>query len=134
MGEISMQTFAEEHATDQFRTIRLSNQYTDRDLSVGFQVLNTAGIQTRISDNHLVLDFDVVDMRYIETQKGKTDELIANVLEELLKIRSFSSANGKIVFKTFNKAKKVKGKDENRKKRLGFETFQRKFSGKSTLS
>jgi hypothetical protein len=67
-------------------------------------------------------------MKYIEKQRNQTEELLAHVLTELLKIRSFSSANGKIVFKTFNKEKRVSGKAENRKKRLGYESFQKHFA------
>lgn len=111
----------------EFRTLKLPNRYAETDIFAGFQVLNTAGIQTRISEDYLVLDFDVVDMRYIEKQQNQTRKLLANVLAELLKIRSFSSANGKIVFKSFNKEKRVNRKAENRKKRLGYEAFQKHF-------
>ncbi|GHT22965.1 hypothetical protein FACS189419_06260 [Planctomycetales bacterium] len=114
-----------------YRTLQLHNGYSENDIFVGFQVLNTAGIQTRINDDNVVLDFDVVDMKYIEKQRNQTEELLAHVLTELLKIRSFSSANGKIVFKTFNKEKRVSGKAENRKKRLGYESFQKHFATES---
>ena len=48
-------------------------------------------------------------------------------MDELLKIRSFSTSNGKIVFKSFNKDKKVKDKDKNKKKRLGYESYKKSF-------
>jgi DNA modification methylase len=114
-----------------YRSLQLGNRYTENDINIGFRVLNTAGILTQINENSIVLDFDVVDMRYIESQQHQTDTLLANVLKELLKIRSFSSANGKIVFKSFNKEKRVSGKTENRKKRLGYESFQKHFSEKN---
>ena len=110
-----------------YRTLKLGNRFTENDINVGFNVLNTAGIHTKLDGNNIVLDFDVVDMRYIENQRHQTDKFLENVLDELLKIRSFSSANGKIVFKSFNKEKRVSGKKENRKKRLGYESFQRHF-------
>ena len=116
---------------ENYRSLQLGNRYTENDINVGFRVLNTAGILTQINADHIVLDFDVVDMRYIESQRHQTNEFLGNVLEELLKIRSFSSANGKIVFKSFNKEKRVKGKTENRKKRLGYESFQKHFSEKN---
>ncbi|MDR3108260.1 MAG: site-specific DNA-methyltransferase [Planctomycetaceae bacterium] len=111
-----------------YRTLQFHNRYSESDIVVGFQVLNTAGIQTRINEDSVVLDFDVVDMKYIERQQSQTEELLSHVLTELLKIRSFSSANGKIIFKTFNKEKRVSGKAENKKKRLGYESFQKHFS------
>jgi hypothetical protein len=114
-----------------YRSLELGNRYSENDINVGFRVLNTAGIHTRVDEGNIVLDFDVVDMRYIESQRHQTDELLENVLGELLKIRSFSSANGKIVFKSFNKEKRVCGKTENRKKRLGYEAFQKHFSAKN---
>ncbi|MDR2762019.1 MAG: site-specific DNA-methyltransferase [Planctomycetaceae bacterium] len=114
-----------------FKTLQLSNTYSDNEIAVGFQILNSAGIQTTFNDENIVLDFDVVDMKYIEKQQNKTKELLTNVLDELLKIRSFSSSNGKIVFKSFNKDKKVIGKKENKEKRLGYESFQRHFSEKN---
>jgi DNA modification methylase len=116
---------------ENYRSLKLGNRYTENDINIGFRVLNTAGILTRINEGNIVLDFDVVDMRYIESQQNQTDTLLANVLSELLKIRSFSSANGKIVFKSFNKEKRVSGKTENRKKRLGYESFQKHFSDKN---
>jgi len=116
---------------ENFRTLQLGNRYTENDINIGFRVLNTAGIHTRINEDNIVLDFDVVDMRYIESQRNQTDALLGNVLAELLKIRSFSSAGGKIVFKSFNKEKRVSGKTENRKKRLGYEAFQKHFSTKN---
>jgi len=98
-----------QNTMENYRSLQLGNRYTENDINVGFHVLNTAGIHTRINGSNIVLDFDVVDMRYIESQQHQTDELLGNVLAELLKIRSFSSANGKIVFKSFNKEKRVKG-------------------------
>ncbi|MDR2168927.1 MAG: site-specific DNA-methyltransferase [Planctomycetaceae bacterium] len=111
-----------------FRSLQLLNKYSDDDIAVGCHILNTAGIKTRLNGENLVLDFDVVNMKYIENQQNKTKELLANVLDELLKIRSFSSANGKIVFKSFNKDKKVSGKKENKEKRLGYESFKKHFA------
>ncbi|MDR1383645.1 MAG: hypothetical protein LBJ67_07350 [Planctomycetaceae bacterium] len=104
-----------------YRTLKLLNKYSDNDIAVGLHILNAAGIQTELNGEHLVLDFDVVDVKYIEKQRFKTDELLGNVLDELFKIRSFSTSNGKIVFKSFNKDKKVVGKKENKTKRLGYE-------------
>ncbi|MDR0485922.1 MAG: site-specific DNA-methyltransferase [Elusimicrobiota bacterium] len=112
---------------EQYRTISIKNEYSDKDIMSAFQILNTAGIHSELDGGNIVLNFDIVDMKYIEYQ-SKNNRLIGNVINELLKIRSFSSANGKIVFKSFNKAKKVQNKDENKKKRLGYEYYQKNFS------
>lgn len=112
---------------EQYRTISIKNEYSDKDIMSAFQILNTAGIHSELDGGNIVLNFDIVDMKYIEYQ-SKNNRLISNVINELLKIRSFSSANGKIVFKSFNKAKKVQNKNENKKKRLGYEYYQKNFS------
>jgi hypothetical protein len=112
---------------EQYRTISIKNEYSDKDIMSAFQILNTAGIHSELDGGNIVLNFDIVDMKYIEYQ-SKNNRLIGNVINELLKIRSFSSANGKIVFKSFNKAKKVQNKNENKKKRLGYEYYQKNFS------
>ncbi|GHU23518.1 hypothetical protein FACS1894172_12920 [Spirochaetia bacterium] len=112
---------------DEYRTLHFKNTYSDRDVSSAFPVLNDAGIETQIDDVEILLNFDTVDVKYLE--KSKSDNLLlSNVLDELLKIRSFSTSNGKTVFKTFNKEKKVTGKDENKKKRLGYEYYKKEFS------
>jgi len=110
-----------------FRTLRLPNRYLNEEVSFAFHILNNAGIETNLENEVIILNFDVVDMKYLETQKTSANKLLVNVLNELLKIRSFSTANGKTVFKSFNKEKKVSGKEENKKKRLGYETFKKDF-------
>jgi len=117
-----------ENIMETYRTLKLLNKYSDDDIAVGLRILNHAGIQTELKDEHIVLDFDVVDVKYIEKQRFRTDELLGNVLDELFKIRSFSTSNGKTVFKSFNKDKKVVGKKENKSKRLGYESLQKLFS------
>ncbi len=52
--------------------------------------------------------------------------LVQKTLEELYKIRSFSSQNGKIVFKSFNKAKKVANKKTKRKGKIGLRILQKR--------
>jgi len=111
-----------------FRTIKLPNKYLYEDIIFAFNILNNAGIETNLEKEAIILNFDVVDMKYLETQNNNTNELIVNTLNELLKIRSFSTSNGKTVFKSFNKDKKVTGKKENKQKRLGYEAFKKEFS------
>jgi DNA modification methylase len=113
---------------ESFRTLQLPNNYLQKDIAVAFHILNNAGIQTNIEDGMLSLNFDIVDMKYLEAQRMNTNELLVDVLKELLKIRSFSTMNGKTVFKSFNKDKKVADKDKNKKRRLGYEAFKKEFS------
>lgn len=109
----------------EFRTIEIENIYNDSDISTGLKSLKTAGIETILNNNSIVLNFDIVDLKYLETINN--NKLIKRIIEELYKIRSFSSSNGKIVFKSFNKDKKVKDKEENKKKRLAYEYYKKDF-------
>ena len=113
--------------TEQYRTIKLKNNYSSNDIDIAFPILNKAGIKTSLNNGDVILDFDVVDMKYIEKQNNCSNEMLEKIMDELLKIRSFSTSNGKIVFKSFNKDKKVKDKDKNKKKRLGYESYKKSF-------
>jgi DNA modification methylase len=117
---------------EQYKTIAIKNEYSNTDIMVAIPILNIAGIQTKLNANNIILNFDVVDMRYVKCQ-NKNNPLINNVMSELLKIRSFSSSNGKIVFKSFNKVKKVQNKCENKKKRLSYEFYQKNFSKNNNI-
>lgn len=110
----------------------IKNEYSQNDIISALSVLDSAGIETHLTEGSIVLNFDIVDMNYIK-RRNKNNPLLDNIFNKLLKIRSFSSANGKIVFKTFNKAKKVKNKSENKKKRLGYEYYQKHFSQKNNI-
>ena len=113
---------------ESFRTLTLPNDYLQEEISFAFDILNNAGIRVKIEDTHISMDFDIVDMKYLEAKKLTSNKLISNTYEELLKIRSFSTSNGKTVFKSFNKDKKVVDKDAKKKKRLGYEVFKKDFS------
>jgi len=112
---------------ESYRTLTLPNDYLQEEISFAFGILNDAGIQVNIKDSLISLDFDIVDMKYLETKKQIPNKLITNTYEELLKIRSFSTSNGKTVFKSFNKDKKVVDKDIKKKKRLGYEAFKKEY-------
>jgi len=85
-----------------FRTLRLPNNFLHDEIAAAFRILNNAGIETSLNEDMVCLNFDIVDMKYLETQKSLANKLLLTVISELLKIRSFSSANGKVVFKSFN--------------------------------
>jgi len=110
-----------------FRTLTLPNNYLQEEISFASDILNNAGIRVKINDTLISLDFDTVDMKYLETKKQISNKLIANIYDELLKIRSFSILNGKLVFKSFNNDKKVVDKGGKKKKRLGYEAFKKDF-------
>ena len=52
---------------ENYRSLQLGSRYTENDINVGFHVLNTAGIHTRINGSDIVLDFDVVDTQIFQT-------------------------------------------------------------------
>ena len=112
---------------ESFRTLTLPNNYLQEEISFASDILNNAGIRVKINDALISLDFDTVDMKYLETKKQTSNKLIANIYDELLKIRSFSILNGKLVFKSFNNDKKVVDKGGKKKKRLGYEAFKKDF-------
>jgi len=113
---------------ESFKTLTLPNNYSQEEISCALDILSNAGVKVNVCDTHVSLDFDVVDMKYLGINGQLHNKFINIVYEELLKIRSFSTSNGKIVFKSFNKDKKVTDKDLNKKKRLGYETFKRDFT------
>jgi hypothetical protein len=111
-----------------FKTLRLEGAYKKTDIAAAFPVLNRAGIEAALDGGEIALNFDVVDMKFLERQREESNQLVADTLDELLKIRSFSTSGGKTVFKSFNKEKRVKGKESNKKKRLGYEAFKKEFA------
>lgn len=106
----------------------MPNNYSTEEIPAAFRIFGNAGIEAGVDNGSIMLNFDIVDMKYLETQKEVANKLVTTVVDELLKIRSFSTFNGKTVFKSFNKDKKVSDKDTNKKKRLGYESFKKDFS------
>lgn len=109
----------------EYKTLKLENIYNDNDIKKALPLLSSSGIDTFTDKTNIILNFDTVDIKLLETIKY--NPLIQKTIEELYKIRSFSSSNGKIVFKSFNKEKKVKNKKENSKKRLAYEYYKKEF-------
>jgi len=112
----------------EYRTLQLANNYDDDNISLAIPVLSKAGIEVHFEEDLVTLDFDTVDVNYIESMCGKVNGLLPDALSELMKIRSFSTSNGKIVFASFNKDKKVKGKELNKRRRLGYEYHRKDFA------
>jgi len=111
----------------EYKTLQLTNNYDETNLLQAIPVLNKAGIEAILEDDSIILNFDCVDIKHIEEKSEKINGLLSDTLSELMKIRSFSSSNGKIVFASFNKDKKVKGKEQNKQKRLGYEYRKKQF-------
>ena len=62
--------------TEQYRTIKLKNNYSSNDIDIAFPILNKAGIKTSLNNGDVILDFDVVDMKYIEKQNNCSNEML----------------------------------------------------------
>ncbi|MEI0488473.1 site-specific DNA-methyltransferase [Brachyspira pulli] len=107
------------------KILKIKNTYDDYDIDNAIPLLASSGIIISRDRFDIILNFDVVDLKLLE--KLAYNPLIKKIVEELYKIRSFSSSNGKIVFKSFNKEKKVKNKKENSKKRLAYEYYKKDF-------
>ena len=110
----------------EYKTLKIENIYNIDDINKALPLLNSSGINTLTDKTNITLNFDTVDIKLLENIKY--NPLIQKTIEELYKIRSFSSSNGKIVFKSFNKDKRVKNKKENSKKRLAYEYYKKVFS------
>ena len=109
----------------EYKTLKIENIYNITDINNALPLLNSSGINAFADKTNIILNFDTVDIKLLETIKY--NPLIQKTIEELYKIRSFSSSNGKIVFKSFNKEKRVKNKKENSKKRLAYEYYRKDF-------
>ncbi len=93
-----------------YRTLTLENIYAPDEITDALSLLQSCGIESIVNPSNITLNFDIVDLKMLESTTQNT--LVQKTLEELYKIRSFSSQNGKIVFKSFNKAKKVANKTQ----------------------
>lgn len=109
----------------EYKTLKIENIYNIDDINKALPLLSSSGIDILTDKTNIILNFDTVDIKLLENIKY--NPLIQKTIEELYKIRSFSSSNGKIVFKSFNKDKRVKNKKENSKKRLAYEYYKKEF-------
>lgn len=109
-----------------YLTIKLDNVYEDYDIDNAINILSSSGINVNIDSGCIELKFDTVNIKKLET--SQSNPLIYKTIEELYKIRTFTSSNGKITFKNFNKDIKVKNKKANSKKRLAYNLYNKSFS------
>ncbi len=111
-------------------TVKFNNIYTDDDVKNAVNILISSGIDVDINFKDIELNFDVVNLKLLKKQQN--NPLIDKTLEELYKIKNFSSANGKIIFKNFNKDIKVTNKKENTKKRLAYNYYLKEYPKNNT--
>lgn len=116
-----------------FKTIALNNIYSQDEIDKAFVLIANSGIKCDNSSQILNFKFDVVDLKFLE--KNAQNNIVLALTKELQKIKSYSTNNGKMVYASFNKAKKVANKKQNAKKRLAYESYKKDFSSENfTLS
>ncbi|MCL2096910.1 MAG: site-specific DNA-methyltransferase [Oscillospiraceae bacterium] len=117
--------------TDKYKEVNIENIFSDTELSRASQILHKAGTEYFVEDGFIRFRFDEVDIKILEEKKD--NPVIDIFLGKLRGIRSFSISNGKLVYASFNKDKKVKDKSGNRKKRLAYEYYKKDFPETSNL-
>lgn len=108
------------------RNVSINNVWSDFEVDNAFKIIKSSGVKCENATNELNFKFDVVDLKFLE--KNTDDEVVLALVGELQKIKSYSTNNGKMVYASFNKAKKVENKKENAKKRLAFEAYKKEFT------
>ncbi len=111
---------------NEYLTLKLNNIYDKNEIDNAVDTLTSSGINVHINNDNIELNFDIVNLNKLETMKH--NPLIYKTINELYKIKTFVSGNGKIIFKSFNKDIKVKHKKENSKKRLAHKLYGKEYS------
>lgn len=109
-----------------YKTISLNDTFNNEEVTRGFEIASYCGVECNKDNNLLLFKFDAVDVSRLEKEANSSPVAMA-FLYELKKIHSFSSANGKLVYASFNKDKKVQDKDSKSKRRLAYEAFKKDF-------
>lgn len=113
-----------------YKVIKLNNTFPPEEITSGFAIASSCGVQCSAEGDELLFKFDAVNVSSLEKEAAAS--LVATAfLCELKKIHSYSSANGKLVYASFNKDKKVQGKADKSKKRLAYEAFKKDFPTQS---
>lgn len=108
------------------KSIQILNTYSTTEITKAFSIITPSGIICECTPQFLTFKFDEVNVNYLE--KAEQTPIIQALLTKLHQIRSFSTSNGKIVYASFNKDKKVKEKALNKKKRAAYELYKKDFS------
>ena len=110
---------------DAYKEISIDNVYDIKILNGAKTVLISSGFEIEFIDNIINLKFDILDLNILK--KHQNNPLVDSILKKIMRIRSFSITNGKYVYASFNKDRKVKNKEFNKKRRLGYESFKHNF-------
>lgn len=78
-----------------YRTLTLENIYAPDEITDALSLLQSCGIESIVNPSNITLNFDIVDLKMLESTTQNTP--VQKTLEELYKIRSFSSQNGEIL-------------------------------------
>lgn len=113
----------------QHKSIKIDNVYSPAQIDNAFRIIKDSGIECENLHKELNFKFDIVDLKLLE--KNTNDALVSALTQELQKIKSYSTNNGKMVYASFNKAKKVENKKQKSKARLAYESYKKDFSTES---
>ena len=109
-------------------TIFIPNNQQDN-LNNALFIFKKAGLFIENNGTEINLYFDVVDIKLLEQQQKNL--IVCNFLNELNKIKSYSSRNGKLVYASYKDDIKVKNKSQNKKNRLAYEYYKKDFDTKN---
>ena len=114
-----------ETASNDFKNITINNVWTQKEVDNAFKIIVNSGVQCENSLKELNVKFDIVDLKFLE--KNADGAVVSALTKELQKIKSYSTNNGKMVYASFNKDKKVANKKQNSKARLAYESYKKDF-------
>lgn len=115
-----------------YKTFQINNKFTNEQIEKAFFIIKKAGIECINNKGSVIFNFDKVNLKYLE--KNNIDNpILKQLLDKLHSIKSYSSSNGKIVYASYNKNKKVSNKKDNSKIRLGYESFKKNYPKQNNI-
>lgn len=111
---------------EKYKTIKITiTKHYQNDISNALFIFKKAGLLVENNNEEISIYFDIVDIKYLEQQQENL--IVFNFLNELNKIKSYSSRNGKLVYASYKDDVKVKNKTQNKKNRLAYEYYKKDF-------
>lgn len=111
---------------EKYKTIKITiTKHYQNDISNALFIFKKAGLFVENNNEEISIYFDIVDIKYLEQQQENL--IVFNFLNELNKIKSYSSRNGKLVYASYKDDVKVKNKTQNKKNRLAYEYYKKDF-------
>ena len=110
-----------------YKTFKIDNNFSNEDITNAFHIIRKSGIECIANTDFITFNFDEVNLKLLE-KSNINNIILKKLLDKLHSIKSFSSSNGKIIYASFNKSKKVSNKKDNSKKRLAYESFRKEYS------